>query len=266
VLAALRAAGWDAEPAPTACPGDATTIARRARDGGAEAVFVLGGDGTVREAAAGLLGGEVPLGILPAGTTNVLARALGLPADPVAAARVAGRAVPRRLDVGLCAGEPFLMMASAGFDAFVLRRLHPAWKARLGRLGILLQALRDLPAYRHPELTVEVDGEALPARFAAVCNIPLYAGSFSLAPAATVDDGRLDLVTFSGSGHLSTLAFAAALARGAHLARPDVAVRSVTRAVLRGPAGTAVQIDGDPCAAEVPVTVELAPSPLRVLA
>jgi YegS/Rv2252/BmrU family lipid kinase len=263
---ALRQGGWAAEAAPTAAPADATRLAAAARAAGAEAVFVLGGDGTVREAAAGLLGSRVALGILPAGTTNVLARALGLPADPVAAARVAAAARPRPLDVGRCGGEPFLMMASAGFDAFVLARLDPAWKARFGRLGILAQGLRDLPGYRYPELTVEADGEALPASFVAVCNIPLYGGAFALAPAACCDDRRLDLVTFAGRGNLSTLAFASALARGAHLARPDVAVRPVTRVTLRGPAGTPVQIDGDPCAAEVPVTIELAPEPLAVLA
>jgi diacylglycerol kinase family enzyme len=211
------------------------------------------------------------LGILPAGTTNVLAYALGLPPDPRAAASLVSRllaegAPPRQLDVGLAAGRPVLMMASAGFDAFVLRQLDPRWKAGLGKAGIALTALRELRRYASPELELEADGEPLVASFAAVCNVPFYGGPYALAPLACCDDRRLDLVTFAGSGVADTLAFGIALARGAHLDRLDVAVRRVDRVVIRGPSGAAAQIDGDPSADEVPIAIELAPSPLQVLA
>lgn len=278
------AAGVAVEATGTESPGHATALARRAAAERYDAVVALGGDGTVREVAAGLMPGDgepaAPggdgdrrplLGILPAGTTNVLAHALGLPADPLAAASLAARilaagAPPRLLDVGLAAGKPFLMMASAGFDAFVLERLDPAWKARLGRAGIALAAARELVRYHYPQLELEADGEPLAASFAAVCNVPFYGGRYALAPRACCDDRRLDLVTFAGSGYRDTLAFGLALARGTHLARPDVAVRPVDRVVVRGPSGAAVQIDGDPSGAEVPVTVELARDPLPVLA
>jgi len=280
----LRDGGVEVEAAGTESAGHGTALARAAAAEGYDAVLALGGDGTVREVAAGLMAegsdgsprpgdadGAPLLGILPAGTTNVLAHALGLPADPRAGASLAARllaedAPPRRLDVGLAAGKPFLMMASAGFDAFVLERLDPRWKARLGRAGIALSAARELVRYHYPELEIEADGEPLAAGFAAVCNVPFYGGRYALAPRACCDDRRLDLVTFAGSGYRDTLAFGLALARGTHLARPDVSVRPVDRVVVRGPSGAAVQIDGDPSGAEVPVTVELAPSPLAVLA
>ncbi len=121
-----------------AARGDATGLARAAAAEGFEAVFALGGDGTVREVAAGLLGSGVPLGVLPGGTVNLLARALGLPGDPLAAAALLRPAArPRRLDVGLAGATPFLMMVSAGLDASVLaqRSTHPqaplraAWRS-----------------------------------------------------------------------------------------------------------------------------------------
>jgi len=280
LLPILRRGGWPVEAVPTAAAGDATRLAREAAAGGAEAIFALGGDGTVREAAAGLLGGPTPLAILPGGTTNVLAHALGLPADPRAAARAYaaarvhggersnGDGTPpvRHLDVGLCGDRPFLMMASGGFDAFVLEQLDPGLKARLGKLGIALQGILELPRYRHPRIELVVDGETMQVGFFAVCNIPFYAGTLELCPAARCDDGQLDLITFHGGGPTETVSFGVALARGTHLDHPDVAVRRVTEVEVRAPAHAPVQIDGDPARAEVPVTIRLAPHSLPVLA
>lgn len=266
-LPELAAGGIQAEAAPTAGPGDATRLAATAAAEGADLVLAMGGDGTVREAAAGLLGTEVPLGILPGGTTNVLARALGIPVEPRAAARLAAGVRPRRVDVGRCAGQPFLMMASAGFDSFLLARLDPRLKRSFGRLGILAQGLAELTRYAWPGLDLVADGEPVAASFAAVCNIPFYGGAFALAPGACCDDGRLDLVTFRGQGWARATSFALALARGAHLDRDDVAVRPVERVVLAGPPGAEVQIDGDPCAeATLPVEIDVDPRPLTVLA
>jgi diacylglycerol kinase (ATP) len=263
---ALRAGGFATHAIATRGPGDATRLAAAAREEGAEAVFVLGGDGTVREAAAALLGGEVPLAILPGGTTNVLAHALGVPASPLAAARAHATSPVRRLDVGLCAGLPFLMMASAGFDAFVLGRLDPQLKRRLGRAGIALQGLRELARYAWPRLELTVDGAPREASFAAVANIPYYAGRYRLIPGARCDDRCLDLVTFSGDGYLDTLSFALDLARGRHLERADVTVSPIAEVVIHGPPGAHVQIDGDLCGEPVPVTIRLAEDTLPVLA
>lgn len=266
LVAELAAGGWAAEPAATRGPGDATRLAREAAAAGAAAVFALGGDGTVREAAAGLLGGEVPLGILPGGTTNVLARALGLPRRPLAAARALAGAESRPFDVGLCGETPFLMMVSAGLDAAVLSRIEPALKARLGRAGIALGGLGEWWRYGFPPLTLTADGEPQPpATFAAACNVPLYAGRFALAPAARWDDRRLDLVAFRGTGRRATLGFALALAAGRHLARPDVATRRAGELIFDGPPELCLQVDGDPCAESLPARVRLAEERLPVL-
>lgn len=266
LLPRLKRAGFRTTTAATDAPGAATALARRAVASGAHAVFVLGGDGTVREAAAALVGGEVPLGILPAGTTNVLAHALELPAraEAAAGALATGHRV-RRIDVGRCGDAPFLMMASGGLDAYLLEHLHPGLKARLGKLGVALQGAWTLLRYPYPELELEVDGVPRRAGFFAVSNIPFYGGTFRLCPGARCDDGRLDLVTFSGRGAVRTLAFAVDLLRGRHLDRPDVEVAPVERVVVRGPAGTPVQIDGDPGGAAPPVEIALAAGTLPVL-
>lgn len=267
LLSALLEAGFKTEPMPTAGPGDAGRLAAlAAADGSVEAVFAFGGDGTLRETATGLLGTEVPLCPLAGGTTNVVARALGLPLRPLVAARRAGTLVRRPFDVGRCAGEPFLMMASSGLDARVLTYQDAALKARYGRAAVLFQGLAEWWRYDYGPLVVEADGRRFEASFVALCNLPLYGGTFRLAPAARIDDGRLDMVLFTGRSRAATLAFALAVTRGTHLRRSDVEVLSVEEAVLIGPAGLPVQVDGDPLATPIPVRVDVAPQRLWVLA
>jgi len=267
ILAELRRGDFAVEVLPTAGPADATRLARElAAAGAVEAVFAFGGDGTVREVAEGLLGSEVALGILPGGTVNLLARALGLPGDPVAAAAMAEGLQARPLDVGLAGASPFLMMVSAGLDARVLSILDGDLKRRFGQLGILWQGLAEWWRYPYPDLTLSADGRPLAATFVAVANIPLYAGPYRLVPDARADDRRLELLLFSG-GRLATLAFAADLLRGArHVRRKDVTIVPAEEVVLQGPAGLAAQIDGDLCQESLPLTIRLAPERLRVLA
>jgi diacylglycerol kinase (ATP) len=269
ILAALRKGGLDVEPVPTSGPGQATDLARQQAASGAESVIAFGGDGTVREVAAGLLGtpgADTALGILPGGTTNVLAMTLGLPRDPLEAAVRLPRLRPQFLDVGLVNEAPFLMMISAGLDSSVLATLDTRLKWRFGKAAIVWQGLQEWWRYPYPRFQIMADGEPFDASFVAVSNIPYYGGTFALAPGARPHDGLLDLVLFRGGGRLETIAFAADLLRGAHVRRPDVVVRHVREVVFESPAGAIAQIDGDVCEERLPVTVRIAPEPLRVLA
>jgi YegS/Rv2252/BmrU family lipid kinase len=272
VLRTCRQEGLDLEPVPTTAPGEGTELAGGlARDGRVEAVFALGGDGTAREVAAGLLGSGTPLGILPAGTANLMALALGLPRDPVAAAALLCRAPSRHFDAGLAGGSAFLMMISAGLDGRALAALDRGFKTRLGKTAVLLQGVREWWRYGYPEIEITADGERLPAAtFVAVCNIPYYAGSYRMAPGARPDDRRFELVTFHGTGRAPTLAFILGVVSGRHTRRRDVRVRAVEEVVFSVPPEAGVQIDGDPLppGGEAGTTfhVRLAPERLLVLA
>jgi YegS/Rv2252/BmrU family lipid kinase len=268
ILRTCRGEGFTVETLNTSAPGQATELAAGlARDGRVDTVFALGGDGTAREVAAGLIGSPTHLGILPGGTVNLMALALGLPRDPVAAAALLCRAAPRRFDVGVADGKPFLMMISAGLDARALAGLDGAFKSRLGRTAVLLQGVREWWRYSYPLHAIVADGEpAAPATFLAVCNIPYYAGNYRLAPAARPDNGRLELVTFHGSGRAATLGFILDVVRGRHVRRPDVRISTVEEVEFTVPAGTALQVDGDPAPAATQVRVRLAREPLLVLA
>lgn len=262
---ALAEAGYETEPLPTQAPGHATKLARESAASGVDAVFAHGGDGTLREAAAGLLGTDVALAPVPGGTTNVVARALGLPQHPVRAAKRFARADIVDMDVGLCGEEVFLMQTSAGLDAHVMANLDPLHKRRFGKAAVAFSGIRHLSSYDYPSIDLVADGRQLTAKMVAICNLSYYAGSHQMAPGASTSDGVLDLVLFAGEGRLKTLAFARDLVLGRHLDRSDVELIRVQEVELLGPDGLATQLDGDAMPIQLPVTVGLHRERLRVL-
>ncbi|MDH3522291.1 MAG: diacylglycerol kinase family lipid kinase [Acidobacteriota bacterium] len=245
--------------------GDATALAREASAAGAPIVFALGGDGTLREAAAGLLGSDTVLGVLPGGTANVVARALGLPAEPLAAARALKGLPALAIDVGRCGDEIFLMQASLGLDARALRAVSPLAKRWLGRAAVVLAGLGAWWRHDDAEFELLVDGHSVGATFAAACNLAFYGGDARLAPGARPDDGLLDVVLFRGAGRRATLAFVRDVLAGRHLERDDVSVLKAVEVVILDP-DVALQIDGDPIANRLGTEIRLAGQRLRILA
>ncbi len=267
VLEILRAAGFEVEPAATRGPGDATRLAREAAARSkVEVAFAMGGDGTLREVARGLLGSEVALAPLPTGTTNVLPLALGLPRNAKGAARVLPGCGRRAIDVGLAGGEPFLMQVSGGLDAVVMARQDGAAKKRFGKAAVAWTGLRQWWSYPYPRFELRFDGRVENVSHFVVCNIPYYAGAFRIAPDADLSDGRLHLVLFRGIGRAATLGFARDLALGRHLRRPDVESRPVEELEIVEPPEYLVQIDGDVLSGPAPLEISLAKQRLWVLA
>ena len=262
----LAPAGFRLEAQPTDSPGHAEKLARAAANEGCEVVFAFGGDGTVREAAAGLLGTDTALGPIPGGTTNVVAHSLSLPSRPQAAASALIRCPIMEIDVGLCGEQIFLMQATAGLDAAILSHTSPRLKRMLGKGAVLMAALTQWPRYPYPPIELIADGRSFTPSFAAVCNLPHYAGRWRLAPQASCQDRSLDLLLFYGSGPLPTLGFARDLVRGKHVARPDVELLPVHQVELRVPRDLCLQDDGDALRPGLPATIRLASDRLRILA
>ena len=265
IQSALAEAGYQCETLPTREPGHATELARQAAFDGAEVVFTHGGDGTLREAAAGLLGSETSVAPIPGGTVNVVAIALGIPQNPIRAAHAMQDVETIEMDVGLCGEEVFLMQTSAGLDAHVMGRLDAGLKRRFGKAAVVYSALIQSSSYDFPSIELFADGRHLTAAMIAICNLPQYAGSWRMAPTASFTDGVLDLVLFRGEGRVNTLAFALDVVLGRHLRRPDVELIRVEEVELRGPRGLAVQLDGDALPIQLPVSVRLHPDRIRIL-
>ena len=264
---AFAGAGFEVEALPTAGPGDATRLAREAAEAGTEVVFGAGGDGTQRELAEGLLGTGATLCPVPAGTTNVLAAALGLPPTPLGLVEALPELVERNLDVGLCGESPFLMMGSAGLDSRVMANQNQRLKALFGKTAVVAYGLRHWWQYGYPEIEVIADGRAYRATLAVVANIPLYGGPLTLVPEARFDDRRLDLILFRGRGRRATLSFAFDFVRRRHLTRTDVLHIPIASEVrFLGPEDLDIQLDGDLYPSSPPATFRLADERLTILA
>ncbi len=161
----------------------------------ADLVAVGGGDGTINAAALGVVELGVPLGILPMGTANDLARTLGIPPDLNAAARIIGEGRTRRIDLGLVNGEPFFNVASIGLSAELAQKLTREIKRRWGRLGYGLVALRVLMQARPFSAVITSAEGTVRARTLqiAVGNGRYYGGGNAVEKTAAIDDQHLDL-------------------------------------------------------------------------
>ncbi len=222
---------------------------------GADVVLACGGDGTVRQVAQVLAGSGTALGLLPTGTSNILARNLAIGMnDLTQATRIALSGHNRAVDVGrvfiddLAEEQIFLVMAGIGFDAEIMAGAPQELKARLGSLAYFVSGARALRAPRAP-ITLSVDGRIEPpcrVRTVVVGNCGKLIGGLVLMPAARVDDGLLDVVTIGPRGIIGWLAVTGrvlARRRRGHRIVQHWQGRSV---IISAESPQHAQLDGDP--------------------
>lgn len=207
--AAFARAAVGCDVARTERPGHAAELAAACValgvPGAPDAVFPLGGDGTAMEVVGALAGTGVPVGVLPGGTGNLVARTLGIPRDPARAAEllVAGRTA--RVDLGLVRadGGParhFAFAAGVGIDARMIERTPAAWKRRAGVAAYVFAAAGAVLAGERFAVRVTADGSAWAGEAAAVMVVNFGAVLGDLlhfGPGIAADDGRLDLCVFA---------------------------------------------------------------------
>ncbi|HEX8065583.1 MAG TPA: diacylglycerol kinase family protein [Thermoleophilaceae bacterium] len=260
----LRRLGAEFRVVRTASAENARELAVEAREAG-ETVAGVGGDGLIGTLAGALCGADVPLAILPGGRGNDLARVLGVPVDPAAAARVAVEGVERRIDVGEADGRTFVGIASCGFDSDANRIANEAKLIR-GNLVYLYAALRALVAWRPATFEVTVDGErhAVTGYSVAVANSKAYGGGMYVVPHAELDDGKLDVLLSAARPKLRALRDMMRVFDGSHVDRPGHTFLRGEEVEVRADRPFAVYADGDPIA-DLPVRIRVARQVLRVL-
>jgi YegS/Rv2252/BmrU family lipid kinase len=245
-LAPLRSEGIDlVEPAER--EGLDLSAAIRAHAAEIDMVIVGGGDGSMNAAAAALVETGLPLGILPLGTANDLARTLGIPATPREAARVIAERAIRRLDLGVVNGRFFFNVASVGFSVQLARGLTAEAKKRWGTLGYAISALKLLSESRPFTAYIDHDGTTEEVRTVQVSvgNGRFYGGGMTVENTAQPDDGRLDVYSLE-IGHWSELLLLLpALRRGTHGRWKKVRAFGTTGLTLRTRREHEVNADGE---------------------
>lgn len=267
-LKILEDGGWSLEICYTAGPGDAGRIAGEAVRAGQEAVLVAGGDGTINETIQALAGSETVLGYLPYGTVNVWARELGIPLDPEGAARALLDGRIETVDLGRAGDRYFLLMASIGFDAEVVRRAQRVerYKQRFGVLPYVVSGLSAMPFYRGGDIELRYDGviRRVQALMLVVGNTKLYGGRFQLTPNAVANDGWLDLCIVKGRGGLSLMRQSLPILLSGSVSRADVETLRVRELTVDVAGPLALQLDGE-LAGSTPVRFRVVPRALRVI-
>lgn len=244
----LRGIGLRLEVVETRQRGDATGLAREAAAGGGT-IVAAGGDGTIAEVAAGLVGSDAALGILPLGTANVFALELGIPLSAESAAMVLamGRTVPFRpgeMRGSGASGQIFVQMIGAGLDAAVVHALPPRLKRALGKGAYALQTMREILRHHAAPLRVVADGQEILAHSAVVTKGRLYAGRFVIAPDANARADDFHVVILPQPRKRDAMRHAAALPLGMLPRLPEVRILRASTVSIDGADGP-LQADGD---------------------
>ena len=246
--------------------GHGAELAREAAARGFPLVFAYGGDGTYNEVARGLLGSDTALGVLPGGTTSVLAYEFGIPRPAPRALKALMIGRDRAMRVGRTdRGEIFLLMISSGPDVVVLENLESGLK-KIGRAGVALQALRELVRFRSlPSFEVTAGGTTSKAGWAIVGTSRCYAGPYHATPGANPFAPTFEMVVQRVIGRRAAIPFALGMPLGRHVRRRDV-WRAIIDEVEFRPLGDRqirYQLDGD-LAGDLPVRATIDPEMLLV--
>ena len=265
----LESSGWKAEAVATQSGPHTTELARQAAVEKKEAVFAVGGDGTIGNVVNGLIGSETALGVLPAGTANVWSIELGM--SPFAWTRpwvlrkntaLLANAPTHYIDVGMCNEYSFMMWAGIGLDALAIHALEP--RIRLEKLfnapEFAAKTILQAAQWNGIRLHLWVDGQEVEGHYllAVSTNIRHYMGGLSkLSPNACLDDGLLDIWLFSGNNLGDVLRHFYDMWRGLHLTSDMARCISFQNLRIEAESPYWIQTDGEPrgCTQTTEITV-----------
>ena len=262
----LRSSGVDVDVVTGRDADEAFDRVRNRVAAGVDGVVAVGGDGLVNIALQVVAGTDVPLGVVPAGTGNDIARALGLSlAEPVAAVDLVVRGATRAVDLGRANGRWFAGVLGSGFDSMVNERANRmSWPS--GRSRYNLAILAELRIFRPVPYELVLDGETwtTEAMLVAVGNGSSYGGGMRVCPDARLDDGLLDVTVLGPISKPEFLRVFPTVYKGTHVRHPAVTVRRARQVSLTS-SGVTAYADGERVSV-LPVTCDAVPDGMHVFA
>ncbi|MBD2185280.1 YegS/Rv2252/BmrU family lipid kinase [Planktothrix sp. FACHB-1355] len=250
---------------------DAATLVQEAVARGAETVIASGGDGTISAVAAGLVGTNIPLGVISRGTANAFAAALGIPNTIPAACQTILGGVTRKIDAAYCNGKPMVLLAGIGFEAETVEKADREAKNRFGMLAYILAGVQQLRELERFESEIETDDKIITVTAAAVtvANVAPPTSILAQGPAGLIsDDGLLDVTI------VAPMNIAGAIAASYHLLqtalsgnaaqRDDIGYLRTRKVKINTHPPQKVVLDGEPIGT-TPIEIECVPGGLTLI-
>ena len=264
VAAALTEAGLSVDHQTCRKPADLADLIRQ-RAHSVDAVVVGGGDGTLNAAAPALVDTGLPLGIIPLGTANDLARTLNIPVDPVAAAKIIAAGKVHRIDLGFANDHPFFNVASVGMGVDLAKALTRDAKSRWGILGYAVAGLRVLSRMRPFHAFITQDSKELLSHTVhlAVGNGRHYGGGMTVSETAAIDDHRLNIYSLEVKSVWKLLLLLPAMKAGTHGRWEEVKTLAGQEIVVRTRHPRSVNTDGE-ITTRTPVTFRVVPDAVGI--
>jgi len=266
----LRSRGYKAEILFTEQKGHAESLAREAVKESPSLIIAAGGDGTFNEIVNGVAGSEIPMAILPLGTTNVLAKELGLPETVNDAMEVAVRGIPKTVSIGKISitchsslvTRYFLLMAGIGFDGEAVFRINETLKKISGKGAYIFSGFKTLSVFNPDKLILDMDGKTYTGYSVIISKVAKYGGNFKITPDARLTDPFFYVCLFKGKRRLDILRYVTGIVAGKHLGFRDVEYVRAKNIDVEGDAH--IQIDGD-YFGRSPARIEVVPDTVRLV-
>jgi diacylglycerol kinase (ATP) len=263
--------GHNVTVAPTTGPATAGEIARRHIERGADLILAAGGDGTINEVAEGMIHSRVPLGILPAGTANVMAMEMKMGGKLLHAAERVEHWTAHRIPVGhvTCDGgkvsRHFLLMAGVGLDAHVVYHMSAALKAKIGKFAYWVAGW-GLLGKELVQMEAEIDGRKRTCSFVLVSKVRNYGGDLEIARQVTLFDDQFEAILFEGRSSFPYVKYFAGIAMKRLAGMKGVTVLRTDRVALSAPGDSRayIQVDGE-YVGHLPAEIRVVPDALTLL-
>ena len=248
----LEEKGFNVKLLLTEKSGNATYLAQEAVKEKPYAIVAAGGDGTINEVINGMVRSDVPLALLPLGTTNVLAKELGIPEEMTAALNTAISKAPRTVNLGRIELNPdtdfahsryFCLMAGIGFDGKAVSEVNPAIKRKSGKAAYILSGLKNLLHYAPNQLFYNIDGKELTGFASITGKSSRYGGNFKITPDADLADPALYTCIFQGKKRSDLIRYVFRTITGSLFKEKDIVYLKSTSVEVHGSAH--IQVDGD---------------------
>ena len=228
-------------------------------------IIAAGGDGTYNEVINGIAGTDIPMAILPLGTTNVLAKELNISEDVDKAVDIALSGNSHKVCLGritLSITRYFLLMAGIGYDGETVYRVNTKIKKYSGKGAYMWSGIKTLLSWNPDKLTFNIDGKVFEGYSAIICNASKYAGNFTAAPDAQLKEPSLYAFIMQGKRRSDMVRYVSGIIAKRHLKFSDITYLQAKNIEIKGNAH--IQIDGD-YLGKTPARIEIVPNALRLV-